>query len=114
MGIRIKIIKSYIDNILENIPLICDISFIIALYIITRYSYLKWQYNLIILVAYYLWILFIKAFDRYRKEELYKPDFPSVKKRFTKKLDGDMVVVKKSDWEEAMLYLCDIEDYLGK
>ena len=114
MGIRIKILKSYVDKVLNNIPFICDVSFLFALYIILRYSYLKWFWNLIILGIYYLWLVFIKAFDKYRREELYKPDFPNVKKRFTKRLDGDMIVVKKSDWEEAMLYLCEIEDYLNK
>lgn len=114
MGIKLKILKSYVDKVLENIPLITNITYLIAIYIICKYSYLSWGWNVTILGVYYIWIMFIQAFDRYRRNELYKPDFPNVKKRFTQKLDDDMVIIKKSDWEEALLYLCDIEDFLGK
>lgn len=43
-----------------------------------------------------------------------KKGFPNVNKRFTKKIDNELVMINKSEWQEAILYLYEIENYLGK
>lgn len=43
-----------------------------------------------------------------------KNGFPVVNKRYTKKLDDEMIIITKNDWPDAILYLYEIENYLGK
>lgn len=49
--------------------------------------------------------------DRFDKKQ---NGFPEINKRFTKKLDNEMIVVSKEDWPGAILYLYEIENFLGK
>lgn len=109
-----EIIKSWVNGFFEQIPMISNIAFLIGLFVVIRYSeYFYWQQSFLMLSLYFILIQSIQSFDRWRKKQNQIGRFPVNKKRFTKKLD-EAIVVKKSDWEEAMLYLSEVEDYLGK
>lgn len=114
MGITFKIFKMYVNKIIQNINIVSNVSFVIFVYFVIRYSSPSWIKDFLWIVGYFILIMGVQSFDRYYKSEHKKTDFPIVKKRFTKKLDDEMIVIKKSDWEEAVLYLSEVEDYLGK
>jgi hypothetical protein len=109
-----EIFKDFVNGIFEQIALISNVAFLIGMFIIMKYNHnLPWQQNFLLLAAYFVIIQATQSFDRWYKKQRQVGTFPVNKKRFTKKL-GEATVVKKSDMEEAILYLSEIEDYLGK
>lgn len=114
LNIPKEIFKSWCDKFCDNINMISDICFLIGLYITIRYNQnLPWWQNFLLLAAYFVLIMSVQSFERWRRNKLKIGTMPVRKKRFTIKLD-EATVVKKSDMEEAILYLSEVEDYLGK
>lgn len=114
LNVTKEIIRKWFNNLSEQIPMISNIAFLIGLFIVIKYNYaLPWEQNFLMLALYFIIIQSTQSFDRWRKKQNQIGTFPVARKRFTIKLD-EAVVVKKSDWEEAMLYLSEVEDYLGK
>ena len=105
-----KTIKNCVKKLKENFPIILDLIFLVMLYVVIKYSVVEWYKNFIGLASLYVVITFIKLVEKTYGEN----SFPTVNKRFTRKLDDEVVVINKKDWQEAIIYLSQVEDYLGK
>ncbi len=110
MKVIFKTINECFKKCKENLPIILDLIFLIVTYIILKYSVEEWYKNFIGLAIFYIIITFLKLVEK----TYGKNSFPMVEKRFTRKLDDEVIVINKKDWQEAVLYLNQIEDYLGK
>lgn len=74
------------------------------------------DYNRVIYILYYILFSLLMLIVRTirNKINIKQNGFPEIKKRFTKKLDNEMIVISKEDWPGAILYLYEIENFLGK
>lgn len=106
----LKTLKDCIKKAKQNLPIILDVIFIVTMYMILKYNVTNWYKGFIGLAILYVMITFVKLVDKKYGEN----SFPTVDKRFTKKLDDEVIVIPRSDWEQAVLYLNEIENYLGK
>lgn len=102
----IKIINRKYEVIIGWMIII--ITFLTMLYI-NDFNRIKFiiSYFLILLLLLLIEIMFEKKNNR-------EKGFPKVNKRFTIKIDEELVTIKKENWKEAILYLYEIENYLGK
>lgn len=64
-----------------------------------------------ILFIYMLRIIFVKSIRMLKKET---SQIPRIKKRLTYKTEDGEVMVSRNDWNEAILYLYMVENYMEK
>lgn len=72
--------------------------------------FLSFLFQVLILIGFKSVLKLLKA-----QEQAQTYDFPTVRKRFTKKAnDGNFVYIKNSDYYQAVRYLCELEDYFER
>lgn len=116
-----EVLKSSVNKVFKNILKSIEKNFSVIsgwiFYIITFITLLRINdYNRINMMIAYFVVITLLALMNIVKNEIYKKneEFPAVNKRFTKKLNDEKIVINKKDWQDAILYLYDIENYLGK
>lgn len=70
--------------------------------------------NRITYILTYIFVVLILLITNTILDNKEKRKFPQIPKRFTKQLDDDIITIDKSDWPQAIRYLYEIEEYLGK
>ncbi len=105
-------LENFGNTINEHFNFFIDALFIFMTYFCIEFSGFQ-DHMFIVWTCVYVALEIAKSFITYVKQknaEDEKDKFPMMKKRFTKKY-GTEITVKKSELQQAMIYLSMIEDY---
>lgn len=96
----------------KNFNILSNLTFIIWVYLLTH-ELNNGLFEFVAIIVYYEILRFVLFLREYVNKQKQLEGFPTSRKRFTHEI-GDAYIIKKNEWEEAIIYLSKIENYLGK